>query len=115
MNRRAAAFAALLFASCLALAACDFAAGRSPGERLWRKHCADCHGLDARGNTPRYMGEAYADLRDDGWRTGGDRYSIEMVIREGAFGKMPANPKLSKEEIKLIIDYLYQLRHETGN
>ena len=103
---------AILFLTTL-LAGC-VAPGASPGERLWRKHCADCHGLDGAGNTPRYMGNPYADLVDDTWKEGGDRGSIEQVVREGIFGQMPANDKLTAAELRAVIDYLFELRGERG-
>ena len=86
---------------------------RSPGETLWRKHCADCHGLDGAGNTPRYMGNQWANLIDGGWKTGSDPYTIETTIREGVYGEMPGNDRLTADEIALIVDYLYYLRGET--
>ncbi len=105
---------ALLLAAGLTLTACDQLVSRTPGERLWRQRCAKCHGLDGAGNTPRYMGDPYANLLDDGWRTGGDRYSLENVIREGVFGKMPANPDLTVEEMRDLLTHLRQLRGETS-
>jgi mono/diheme cytochrome c family protein len=104
---------ALPLAAALTGSACGLVVPRSEGEKLWRKECANCHGLDASGNTPRYMGDVWADLLDVLWRSGGDEYAIEGVIREGVFGKMPANDELSSEEIRLIVDYLYWLRGET--
>ena len=103
------AFAALccapLFAGC---------ESHSPEETLWRKHCADCHGLDGSGNTPRYMGNSWANLLDNSWKSGGgDEYSIMAVVREGVFGQMPANTELSDEELSQIVDWLYALRGET--
>jgi mono/diheme cytochrome c family protein len=100
---------ALLLAAC---AGCGFA-GRSEGEKLWRKHCADCHGLDGAGNTPRYMGTPGADLRDDAWRFGSDRSSVETVVREGIFGQMPAFDQLTNAEMRAMLDYFYQLRGES--
>ena len=85
----------------------------SPEETLWRKHCADCHGIDASGNTPRYMGNQWADLLDNSWKSGsGDEYSIAAVIREGVFGEMPANTQLSDQEVSQIVDWLFHLRGE---
>lgn len=102
-----------LAALCL-LAGCEDLMVRDPGEKLWRQHCTQCHGLDGAGNTPRSMGEAYADLRDGSWNIGGgDRYAIEAVIRNGVFGKMPAGDKLTKAEIDLLVAHLYKLRGET--
>ena len=87
---------------------------RSPGEVLWRKHCADCHGLDGAGNTPQYMGNPWADLTDDHWKTGGgDESSFESVVREGVFGEMRGFPELSHQEIVTLYDYLRVLRHES--
>lgn len=104
----------LLSAGLTLLVACDMFRPMSEGERLWRKDCADCHGIDGAGNTPRYMGEPYADLRDDAWRTSGDRETIENVVREGIFGSMPAHDELTPQQMKALIDYLYKLRGETG-
>ena len=98
----------------LALAAgCDALSPRSPGESLWRKYCADCHGLDAAGDTVLYMGNDWADLRDDQWKNGGDRESIEQVVRAGIFAQMPAHDELSAEEMRALLDWLYQLRGES--
>jgi mono/diheme cytochrome c family protein len=86
---------------------------RSPGEVLWRKNCADCHGLDGAGNTVQYMGNPWADLTDDHWKTGGgDASSFESVVREGVFGEMRGFPELSHEEIQTLYQYLRVLRHE---
>ena len=87
---------------------------RSGGERLWRKHCAECHGLDGAGNTLQYMGNPWADLTDDHWKTGGgDASSFERVIHDGVFGEMPGFPDLSHEEVRTLYEYLRMLRHET--
>lgn len=85
---------------------------RSTGERVWRRHCAECHGLDGAGNTPRFMGNANADLTDDSWAYGEGDDAIEQVIREGIFAKMPAFDRLSPEEVREVIGYLHQLRDE---
>lgn len=106
------AFVALATLSVLSLAGCDFLKPRSLGEKLWRSRCAECHGVDGSGNTPRFMGNPWADLRDSSWKSGGDRSSVENVVREGIFGKMPANDTLTTEEMRALIDYLYQLRGE---
>ncbi|MEP7010327.1 MAG: c-type cytochrome [Acidobacteriota bacterium] len=113
----------LAFAVCLAaamvgmmsLAGCNqLFPHRSPGEVLFRKHCSECHGVDARGNTPRYMGNAYADLRDNTWRTAAaDEGSIEALIETGVFGEMPAfGSQLSADEIRQVTYYLQVLRGE---
>jgi len=98
---------AVVFAGCDQVE--DLLVKRSPGEKLYRKLCADCHGLDARGNTPQYMGNPNADLTDELSR-GSDDSSIEVVVREGIFGKMPAHDELNREQMKQLIGYLQELR-----
>ena len=85
----------------------------TPEEALYRKHCADCHGIDGAGNTPRYMGNQWANLIDSNGKSGsGDDYTIEGAIREGVFGEMPGNSQLSDEEVKQIIAWVRHLRGE---
>jgi mono/diheme cytochrome c family protein len=84
---------------------------RSPGEKVWRKHCAECHGVDGAGNTPGYMADTYADLRDDLWRAGGNDGAFESVITGGVFGKMPPT-QLTPGEIRAVVAYIHELRGE---
>lgn len=83
---------------------------RSVGEKLYRKRCASCHGLDARGNTILQMGNHVADLTDETWKYGGDGGSITETIRNGIFAQMPANEDLSGEQIREIRKHLKKLR-----
>lgn len=106
--------AAALAAISLATAGCGLMPERSPGEKLWRKHCAECHGIGGAGNTPRYMGKLYADLLDDAWRAGGDSIAMADVIRNGVFGEMPAYDHLSEQEIRLLVTYIRELRGEAA-
>lgn len=101
----AAALAALLVSGC--------GPERTPGERVWRQRCAECHGIAGSGNTPRYMGTVYADLLDDTWHFGGDRPTLEGVIRDGVLGAMPPFEMLTDEEVRAVIDHLYWLRGES--
>lgn len=96
----------------LSLTGCDVLAQRPLGEKLWRSRCAECHGIDGSGNTPRYMGNPWADLRDGSWKHGGDRSTVENLVREGIFGQMPAQDTLTAEEMRALLDYFYQLRGE---
>jgi len=113
--RRRLAPALLLPATLAALAGsgCGLLAPRPEGERLWRSLCAECHGLDGRGNTPRYMSNPYADLTDDTWHDGsGDRAGLESVIRQGVLGEMEPHDELTPEQMRALIDYIYKLRGE---
>ena len=86
---------------------------RSKGEKLYREHCAECHGIDAAGNTPNYLGNAWADLRDSDWKTGGDPDSLSATVSSGVFGGMPGfSDRLTPEEIRLIVDHVRVLRGE---
>jgi mono/diheme cytochrome c family protein len=104
---------ALALSAVVTLSACEeLFPHRSEGEKLYREHCAECHGLDGAGNTPRYMGDSYADLMDDLWRTGGDSDSMQSVVRNGVFSKMPKFDQLSAKEVRQVVDYVRVLRGE---
>jgi mono/diheme cytochrome c family protein len=104
----------LLSAAACAASGCDMFEPKDPGERIFRKQCASCHGLDGRGNTVRYMSNDWADLTDGSWKNYGDDGSIETVIREGVFGQMPPQNDLTREEMRALLGYLRKLRGETS-
>lgn len=116
MRSRYALFTLVLTAA-VALAGCDSLPfpRRSQGEKVWRKHCAKCHGINASGDTPGFMGEPYADLRDEVWRAGGNDGAMEYVIREGVFGKMPGFPQLTPEEVRAVIGHIHVIRGERSS
>lgn len=116
MRSRATLFTLALTVT-VALAGCDALPfpRRSQGEKVWRKHCANCHGINGSGDTPAFMGEQYADLRDDVWRAGGNDGAMELVIRDGVFGKMPAFPQLTEEEVRDVIGHIHVLRGERAS
>jgi len=118
-GRRAGRMAAATLLACLAgalLGGCSkLFPHRMPGEQLYLDKCADCHGLDGRGNTAREMGQAYADLTDDVWKFGGDDTSIANAIREGSFGLMPGfQQQLNDQQIQELVAYLHVLRKQAA-
>jgi cytochrome c oxidase cbb3-type subunit III len=103
-----------LLAAALALAACDAIEDkivrREPGERLYRRLCSDCHGLDGRGNTALSMGKDYANIIDDIAKYGIDTGTMENLVRDGIFAEMPAHPELTSQEVRQIVDHVLKLR-----
>lgn len=93
------------------LTACNELGGqRSPGENLFRRYCAECHGLDAAGKVPKYRSYEAANLLDDHWKFGGDPNSMRQTIVDGSFPMMPAFDHLTNDEIKAILGYVRELR-----
>ena len=103
------AYCALLIAA-LALAACDAIedklTNREPGERMYRRLCADCHGLDGRGNTALSMGKDFANLIDGVSKYGVEPGSMENLVRDGVFAEMPAHPELTPLQVRQIVDHV---------
>lgn len=54
------------------------------GGRIFRVHCAACHGLDGGGQA-----DLFPDLRDDAWQWGESEAAIEQTIRSGRTAVMP--------------------------
>lgn len=108
MRRRASLLATLTLPALL-FGACGFLPGKPNGERLFRRLCARCHGVRGHGNTPKYMSNAWADLTDGRWQRGGNPVAIEQTIRDGILGQMPAHDDLSREEMKVLVDYVVGL------
>jgi cytochrome c553 len=119
-RRRAGGVVAATLLACLAgvlLGSCSkLFPHRAPGEQLYVDHCADCHGLDGRGNTAREMGQPYADLTDDVWKFGGDDTSIANAIREGSLSLMPGfQQQLNDQQIQELVAYVRVLRKRAAD
>lgn len=84
---------------------------KDPGERVWFKKCAACHGREGRGDTRFARGRPYAVLTDDVWKNGGDLESIRRLIREGdPKSPMPAyRDRLTPEEIDAVSHHVLRL------
>ena len=105
-------FGALLFG----LGCSDLLPKRSTGEKLYREHCADCHGLSGDGHTLRYMGNPRADLTDVSWKYGGgDSVAIQETVAQGLVERHPAAlQRLDRKQIKEIADWVLKLRGEVS-
>lgn len=82
--------------------------GRSPGERLYRRHCGECHGVTGGGGI-QYLADDGADLLDDSWKYGGDRREMESTMFEDKVFEHP-DFDLKAEEIEQIVGHILELR-----
>lgn len=94
----------------------DLLVKRSAGEKLYRKNCADCHGLDGIGQTIRYMGNPNANLTDSSWKYGGgDSVAIQNVLLQGLVERHPSSlQRLQPSEVKAIAGWVLELRGEVS-
>ena len=98
----------------VSLMSCDTVLPKqSPGEKLFRKNCASCHGVNAEGHTVKYMGNENANLTDNSWEYGGDPNSLENTIESDLVSEHPSFDKLSSQDVRQIVDHLLYLRGET--
>ncbi len=87
---------------------------RSEGEKLYRKHCADCHGVNGSGDTIRYMGNTNADLLDNYWKHGGDAGTMFFVLRDELVFRHPSYDDLSDKQLQQIVGHVLELRGESA-
>lgn len=82
-----------------------------PGERVFVKKCAGCHGKDGKGRTKFARGRPFADLTDGKWKHGGDRPSIRKLVADGdpTSPMPPFHDRLSPQEIDAAVDYVLKL------
>ena len=74
--------------------------GQSVGQALYAAHCANCHGLDRRGNT-----NAFPPLTDIGKKR--NALQIDTMLRNGK-GAMPSFRHLPEPERRALIAYLLE-------
>jgi mono/diheme cytochrome c family protein len=86
---------------------------RDPGERVYVRKCAGCHGR-AGASTASYRARfPNADLTDGVWRHGSDLAAMKRLITEGD----PRSPmprfegRLDPEEIEAVARYVERLVH----
>jgi mono/diheme cytochrome c family protein len=85
--------------------------GRSSGERLYRRHCASCHGVYGGGGV-RYQADDGANLLDDTWTYGSDPSEIEYsLVNEGVRGHTTWD--FTNQERQQLVDHVLALRGES--
>ncbi|MGQ9427437.1 cytochrome-c oxidase, cbb3-type subunit III [Gilvimarinus sp. F26214L] len=77
----------------------------SAAEGVFKRNCAMCHGLDAKGQAA-----LFPDLTDDEWQWGGSPEAIEHTIRMGRNAQMVAwKGVLNGESVAQVADYVIKL------
>lgn len=84
--------------------------GGSPGERLYRRHCSSCHGIDGGGGV-RYLADEGANLLDETWRYGGDPSEIDYSLRNDEVRKH-TSWGFTAQERRQLVDHVLALRGE---
>ncbi|WOT03618.1 cytochrome-c oxidase, cbb3-type subunit III [Shewanella youngdeokensis] len=76
------------------------------GQGSYMKGCFACHGMDGTGN--KFMGAP--NLTDKAWLYGGSRGAIQLSVKNGRSGVMPAwKDILGEEKVHVITAYVYSL------
>lgn len=79
------------------------------GQGSFMKGCFACHGMDGTGN--KMMGAP--NLANNMWLYGGSRGAIELSIKNGRSGVMPAwKDVLGEEKVHVITAYVYSLSNK---
>jgi mono/diheme cytochrome c family protein len=91
------------------------AAALEAGQKLYRRHCASCHGPQAKGDGGMSLsGGTPSDLTDEQWDYGSTDGEIFVAIRDGVSADMLAyKDKLNEKEIWQIVHYLRSLGLKT--
>jgi mono/diheme cytochrome c family protein len=83
------------------------------GEKLFRAHCARCHGSDAKGKGPEAPpGSDPPNLTDDTWKHGSTDADILNVIRNGVgpkFDMKGFRSRFTTDEMWSLVHYLRSL------
>ncbi len=73
--------------------------------RLYRRNCASCHGVDARGQVQRFP-----DLTDDAWQWGNSEAQLLETLHNGRTAAMPPwGDALGPAGVRQMVNYLLAL------
>ncbi|MGZ6123323.1 MAG: c-type cytochrome [Myxococcales bacterium] len=90
-------------------------AAPSPGQAVYDRDCAHCHGATGKGDGEE---SAYLNPSPQDFTTGildkrSDDFLAAVIAEGGAAkglsGAMPPSPKLSKDDVKTVVAYIRQL------
>jgi cytochrome c oxidase cbb3-type subunit 3 len=71
-------------------------------DRIFRRECSACHGIDGRGQA-----SLFPNLMDIDWQWGGSPDQIEQTLRNGRQANMPAwGPIIGEEKTRDVAEYL---------
>lgn len=96
-------------AFCLPLFASAFSMDAAPASRLFRRHCASCHGHDGKGQTSKGKFSHARDLSDAEWQADVSDERIFNSIMNGrnVRGNMPAfSDKLNEREVNSLVTFV---------
>ena len=82
------------------------------GEAAFKKYCAFCHGVDAKGNGPLAPeGSNPPDLTDEAWTYGSTDGEIFSVMADGLDGTVmiPIRGRMPDDDLWHIINYVRTL------
>jgi mono/diheme cytochrome c family protein len=84
---------------------------KDPGERVWKRKCAACHGTDGAGRTRFAETRPFADLTDGKWRHVPDRATLRKLVAEGdpRSTMPPFEGTLTPAEIDAVVDHALKL------
>ena len=88
------------------------AASVTAGAAIFKKYCAFCHGVAAKGNGPLAPeGSNPPDLTDEMWRYGSTDGEIFSVMSDGLDGSVmvPIRGRMPEQDLWHIINYLRSL------
>ena len=84
------------------------AASIEAGKKLYRRHCASCHGPQGKGDGSLALsGGTPSDLTDETWDYGSTDGEIFVSIRDGVSSDMLAyKEKLNEKEIWQVVNFI---------
>lgn len=77
------------------------------GKAKFKQVCAACHGADGKGN----QAIGAPNLSDKIWLHGWGEEAIISMVNHGKLNVMPAQERLSADQIKVVASYIWSLSH----